>query len=403
MSSRARLTYVIFCLFVLLLTPVYADSSAQSQTSGSQSPAAANPQATKPGEESTPPAAAEPDSTRPPDQDQGAISVPGTVGGNKVVVLKPGEKIPERKHPEYEDWGTPYVPKTMKGEERVLAKGDRATFTRELVSVQWREMDPIDLHVIRPKGVQKPPVILYLYGFPANNARYKDDNFCEALTKNGFAAVGFVSAVTGQRFHDRAGREWFVSELPEALGATVHDVQQILNYLERRGDFDMSRIGIWANGSGAAIAIMAAAVDPRIKVLDLLNPWGDWPDWLAKSSIVPEVERPNYLKPFFLGTVKGLDPVDWLPQLKDRQVRLEFISDGMTVTPPEVKQRIEKAAPSNVEIVHYQNAQEFAQKIDAGAGRFDWVQRQVGKLSEVREASNPASPDKDKEKKARQP
>ena len=36
-------------------------------------------------------------------------------------------------------------------------------------------------------------------------------------------------------------------------------------------------------GSGAAIAILAAAIDPRLKALDLVDPWGDWPDWLAKS------------------------------------------------------------------------------------------------------------------------
>ena len=40
----------------------------------------------------------------------------------------------------------------------------RNSFIRELYQVQWRPGDPIDLYVIRPRGVTKPPVVLYLYG-----------------------------------------------------------------------------------------------------------------------------------------------------------------------------------------------------------------------------------------------
>jgi len=29
-------------------------------------------------------------------------------------------------------------------------------------------------------------------------------------------------------------KEWFVSEMQESVGSTVHDVQMILNYLETR-------------------------------------------------------------------------------------------------------------------------------------------------------------------------
>lgn len=403
MSYRREATFLLVAILSVLMLPVHSQSTPTTSPEASKPSEVSKPATAAPGTSAAsapapagsapataPTAGSETVAAEPPAQDQGQVVVPG----GKAILLKPGDKLPERKHPEYESWSTPYLPKTMKGEDHVMAKGERATFTRELVGVQWRDLDPIDLWVIRPKGVKNPPVILYLYGFPTNNARYKDDDFCAALTRNGFAAIGFVSAVTGQRFHDRPGRQWFVSELQEALGSTVHDVQLVLNYLERRGGFDMSRVGIWGNGSGASIAIMAAAVDPRIKVLDLLNPWGDWPDWLAKSSLIPEKERPNYLSPFFLSTVKDLEPVDWLPQLKDRQVRLQYISEGMTVTPPEAKKRMEAAAPPNVEIVHYQTAQEFAQKVDSGGRRFDWIRDQLGTLGEAREASNPANQDK---------
>ena len=46
-------------------------------------------------------------------------------------------------------------------------KADYPGFTRELLQVQWRMADPIDLWVIRPVGVAKPPVVLYLYSYPS--------------------------------------------------------------------------------------------------------------------------------------------------------------------------------------------------------------------------------------------
>src|SRR5271166_4448990 len=440
MSYRGRTKFILVALLSLLLVPAYADTGASTPTVGSRikhffahaychvfpcrstrtntestasaSPAAPSPSATsKPASSeateaetkaANPPSPADPAAAAAaapptgketaaagaPAKDAGQVLVPA--GG--VVLLKPGDKLPERKHPEYEDWGTPYLPKKIKGDVYLLGKIEKNGFTRELVHVQWREMDPIDLWVIRPTGIKKPPAILYIYGFPTvNNQRYKDDAFCEALVKGGFAAIGFASALTGQRLHDRPGREWFVSELQESLGASVHDVQLILNYLASRQDLDMGRVGVWGVGSGASIAIIAAAVDPRIKALDLLNPWGDWPDWLAKSSLVPEEERHAYLEPGFLWRVKDLEPVQWLPQLKDREVRLELVLDGITVTPPEVRERMEAAAPPNAEVVHYQNVQEFAEKVDSAGKRFDWIRQQLGISGDVREANNPVS------------
>ena len=81
-------------------------------------------------------------------------------------------------------------------------------------------------------------------------------------------------------------KEWFVSQLQESIAASAHDVQMILNYLAMRGDLDMDHVGMFGDGSGASIAILAAAVDPRIKASDLLDPWGDWPDWIAKSTLI---------------------------------------------------------------------------------------------------------------------
>lgn len=248
-------------------------------------------------------------------------------------------------------------------------------FTREIVRVNWRPGDPIDLYVIKPVGVKKPPVILYLYDYPTENDAYHRSAFCQLLTKDGFAAVGFVSALTGERYHGRPMKEWFVSELRESLATTAHDVQMVLNYMATRNDLDMNRVGMFGDGSGASIAILAAGVDPRIKAVDLLDPWGDWPDWIAKSTRVPENERPGFLKPEWLKRVEPLDPVQWLPKLRDQKVRLQFVK-SVTITPADVQAKIEAVAPPNVRIAHYDDAAAFQASISDGTG-FDWIKHHV--------------------------
>ncbi len=248
-------------------------------------------------------------------------------------------------------------------------------YTHEVTRVQWRAGDPVDLYIIKPVGVKNPPVILYLYSFPFENDRFLDHNFCKFLVKDGYAAVGFASALTGHRYHNRAMKEWFVSELRESMATSAHDVQLILNYLGTRDDLDLSRIGMFGDGSGASIAILAAAVDPRIKTLDLLDPWGDWPDWIRETRRIPEKERPDYLKPEWLAGVAPLDPVKWLPQLKGRTIRIQFIKD-LAVTPADVQQKIEAAAPAGAKIVHYDNAEAFRTAITGGTG-FDWIKQSL--------------------------
>jgi cephalosporin-C deacetylase-like acetyl esterase len=249
------------------------------------------------------------------------------------------------------------------------------TFSREMIQLTWRAGDPIYLFLVLPKNDPKPPVILYLYGYPSDTDRFMSDEYCALLAKGGFAAAGFVSALTGHRYHDRSMKEWFVSELPEALGTSVHDVQMVLNYLARRNDVDVNRAGMFGEGSGATIGILAAAVDPRIKALDLTDPWGDWPDWLAKSTVVPDEERPAYVKPEFLKRVAPLDPVDWFGKMKV-PVRLQYLYEPGP-TPSEARERITAAAPPQAKIVPHKDAldQFQADKLKY----FDWIKSQLSR------------------------
>jgi hypothetical protein len=243
---------------------------------------------------------------------------------------------------------------------------NQQTFTRELVRLQWRFNDPIDTYVVIPKLVAKPAVILFLYNYTTTTDRFMREPVCRYLSKDGVAVVGFSTAISGHRFHDRGANEWFVSDLPEALATSTHDVEKVIDYLETRKDIDTKRIAVYGQGSGAAVAILAASADPRIKALDLEDTWGDWPEWLGKSSIIPEAERPIYLKPAFLKTVAGLDPLDFLPKL-NIPIRNQY-SLPKSPVPPEVRKRVESALPP----------QATRTPIEAN---FDWIKRQLAEMA----------------------
>ncbi|GAC1700299.1 MAG: hypothetical protein NVS9B4_01460 [Candidatus Acidiferrum sp.] len=279
----------------------------------------------------------------------------------------------------HEDWTTITLEKSdLILDAAVFGEKDdlpESTFIRERFQLQWRPGDPMDIYVIRPKGVKKPPVVLYLYSFPQDTDRFKNDRWCADVTREGYAAIGFVSALTGHRAEHRPLKEWFVSELQESLASSAHDVQMILNYLATRGDLDMDRIGMFGQGSGGTIAILASAADPRIKALDVLTPWGDWPNWLSKSTIVPDDERAKYLTPEFLARVASLDPALWIAKVRAKSVRIQNVRKESTM-PDASQERVEAAAPNIAEINQYGDGRALY-PMAAGGKLFDWLKERL--------------------------
>jgi hypothetical protein len=250
---------------------------------------------------------------------------------------------------------------------------DFPEFTRELVRVQWRDADPIDLYIVRPNGVSRPPVVLYLYGYPREAVRFLDPNFCKTVTKNGYAATGFSSMLTGQRYHDVPMKEWFVSDLQHSLVGTIHDVQMVLNYLAGRGDFDMSRVGIFGEGSGGTIALLAASADPRIKAVDVLDPWGDWPSWLSSSRVVPQSERAAYTSNDFLKAIAPLDPLAVLPRLTSTPLRVQQSLWEPGETPAASRDRIAASVPPGARLAQYRDIHDYAEKVGTNGKMLDWM------------------------------
>ena len=287
-----------------------------------------------------------------------------------------------------EDWTSPALTiSNLKPAQPLIGyRNDYPGYTVELLQVQWRFGDPLDLYVMKPKGVKKPPVILYLYGYPSDTDRFKDESFQSTVTKDGFAAVGFVSALTGHRYHDRPMREWFISELQECLATSAHDVQMVLDYLAQRGDLDMTRVGMYAQGSGASIAILTSAVDPRIKVLDTIDPWGDWPTWMATSPFVPEEERAAYVKPEFLKKAAALEPVEWLPKIQAKKFRLQDALFDLK-TPKPAKEKLRAAVPAGATLLIYKTPEELNTVVRKNQA-LEWIQHELRSLPDPETASS---------------
>jgi len=235
-----------------------------------------------------------------------------------------------------------------------LGKSETEKYSSELVRLLWRPQDPIDIWIIKPRGVEKPRVALYLYTFPDDIDRFMDESWRQGATQNGLAAVGFISALTGERVRgNRPMREWFVRELQESMASSAHDAQLIIDYLAQRGDLNVDQVGIFGQGSGGAIAILAAAADPRIRAVDVLNPWGDWPDWLKSSPVVPDDQRGEFMAPEFLQKATVVEPVAYLPSLKDRALRVQQILDYPN-TPPAARDKIAATVPAG-DLVQYKD------------------------------------------------
>jgi hypothetical protein len=319
------------------------------------------------------------------------IIAPLTCAGQKIAVIDPNAASSKS----VEDLSNA----SLKGSQlhadppQLLETAEKKEFTREFIAVQWRPEDRIYLYVVRPAKVQKPAVAIYIYGHPSDTDRFQDDGWCQRTTSGGYAAVGLVPALTGQRYHDRPMKEWFVSELQESLGKSAHDVQMVLNYLAERGDVDMSNVGVFGVGAGGTIAVMAASVDSRIKAIDLLDPWGDWPSWMQKSAVIPEEERPAYVKPEFLKKVADFDPVKLLPTLKTPRIRLNQLNDDSDSTPEEAKKRMEEALPATAEHHRFESSVAFYSEVASGGRVFDWLKLQIKAPDpKVREATKETPP-----------
>jgi hypothetical protein len=142
---------------------------------------------------------------------------------------------------------------------------------------------------------------------------------------------------------------------------------------------------MFTQGSGASIGILASAVDPRIKVLDALDPWGDWPTWMASSPFVPAEERAEYVKPEFLKKAAALEPIEWLPKIQAKKFRLQDAVFEPN-TPPAAKEKLRAAVPAGATITLYKTTEEFNALV-RGQHELEWIRHELRSLPDAETAS----------------
>jgi hypothetical protein len=253
--------------------------------------------------------------------------------------------------------------------------GKNGVYHSEHLRVTFRPRVPQDLYVILPVAARNPPVVLYMYSYPETVARFQLEQWVLSAIGQGYAAVGFSSGVSGDAAIHGLTKEEFLAQFPQNLLRSAHDIQLVLNYLAGRGDLNIDRVGISASGSGASAAILAAAVDSRIKVLDVFDAWGAWPEFFAKSSVVPADKRTSLVTPEYLQSLAWSDPVAWFPKCRARSVRLQDVRQQELV-PIAAQLKIEDASPGFAEVNQFEDHRILLEM--QGPGRiFGWVQSQL--------------------------
>jgi hypothetical protein len=133
-----------------------------------------------------------------------------------------------------------------------------------------------------PEGVapgERRPGFLVLHGFGSNKDSGVSIAMARTLAGFGYAALRFDMRGCG----DSQGQRGRVICLEQ-----VEDTRHALTFLGGRPDVDPRRIGVIGNSFGAAVAIYAAGVDPRVAACISCGGWGDGEKKFRKQHESPE-------------------------------------------------------------------------------------------------------------------
>lgn len=131
-----------------------------------------------------------------------------------------------------------------------------------------------------PDGApRRRPAFLVLHGFGTN----EDGGVALAAAKL-FTALGYVTLRFDMRgCGDSEGERGKVICLEQ-----VADTRNALAYLARRPEIDPARIGVMGHSFGAAVAVYAAGVEPRLAACISTGGWGDGETKFRKQHDSPE-------------------------------------------------------------------------------------------------------------------
>src|SRR6266508_6908396 len=129
---------------------------------------------------------------------------------------------------------------------------------------------------------ERRPAFLVLHVFGSN----KDSGGSVATAKMfvdfGYAALRFDMRGCGESEGVR-GRVICLEQ--------VEDTRNAVSYLASRGEIDAKRIGVLGHSFGAAVAVYAAGVEPRLAACVSSGVWGDGETKFRKQHASPEAWR----------------------------------------------------------------------------------------------------------------
>jgi dipeptidyl aminopeptidase/acylaminoacyl peptidase len=133
----------------------------------------------------------------------------------------------------------------------------------------------------RPDGAEgeRRPGFLVLHGFGSNKDSGGSRTVAKTLADFGYAALRFDFRGCGESEGPR-GRTICLEQ--------VEDTKHALSFMAQRPDVDGERIAVIGSSFGAAVAIYAAGVDPRVAACVSCGGWGDGVKKFRKQHESPE-------------------------------------------------------------------------------------------------------------------
>jgi pimeloyl-ACP methyl ester carboxylesterase len=110
----------------------------------------------------------------------------------------------------------------------------------------------------RPRGVMRPPVVVMAHGFSAT-MRMTADRYAEVFHDGGFAVLLYDH----RNFGISDGEPRYQIDAP----LQVRGYTDAIDYASTLPDVDTERIAIWGDSLSAAEAMVAGAINPRVKAV----------------------------------------------------------------------------------------------------------------------------------------
>lgn len=207
----------------------------------------------------------------------------------------------------------------------------------------------------RKLGEKAPAVIvLHILGGDFPLAR----TFCHVLADRGCVALFLKMPYYGERRPEGSSKRMVSHDPRETLtGFTqaVLDIRRAADFLARRDDVDVERIGIFGISLGGITGGLAAGIEPRFQNVCLMLAGGDF-GRVAWESKETQKSRDYWIKlgkskEEFVEILKPIDPLTYAEELRGRRMLLLNAKED-EVIPPECTKVFWKAA-GEPEIVWY--------------------------------------------------